>query len=505
MTVATANYKWGDIDPYQIPDVPSDVNRLARDIDASVRWVETKADTAGTKSDAALKTGASNSSRLSQLEPTVASQGDRVRQLETLGQLQPGSVNDATAAGLILQPDSATAAALGATVASRQVQETARRQASLYADFMLKLRTGLPVKICALGDSLTYGHDEVSADRVAAPTGPMPDGTFHENMRSPKPWPTVLASHLSWAFPAGVTTINRGRTGDTVTKAWGRWPVTSGADLTVISFGTNDQAHLTVQQFIEGYERLILREINDYNAAVVILSPLRVRTSSGTASIDVYRNALDALANKYSLPVIDGQELLAGYRDDIYSDSWHLNTAGYNIVGSRLAACFIGWGPEKPHHVGPGTRLSVRETLDNMLAKGGARLTSPGVGIRMDGASSLVYSFYTDVADVVIVPYYYIGSGNTLEFKLDFGAPQPPKLQDIYATSPAVPPSVVSHAPTSHVTHTALSSASKVLTVASPGWHTLEIKGTGGTAFPTVQYIYYLELLDYRGYQRAIA
>ena len=387
---------------------------------------------------------------------------------------------------------------------SRSADDTARRQSYFYAEFMRKLRTGEGVTICALGDSTTYGHDMVSGDRIPPPTAPMPDGTFHENSQSPAPWPGVLAAKLSEVYKGSITAINRGRTGDTVAKAFGRWPTPSGADLTLISFGINDQAWLSPQDFIDGYERLIQREIIEYNSAVVILTPIRQRANTGTTSIDVFRNALDGLAGKYGLPIIDGQHLLAGHREDVFSDSWHLNTAGNAIVGARLAACFIGAGPAKPNPVGPGTRLSVRPTIDNLVIKGGAAISTGGVGARMDGSTSLYYSFYAETADLVVIPYYYIGAGNRLDFTLDFGIQQPPKLQDIYASNPTREPAAVSHAPTSAVTHTSLSSASKVLTVSSTGWHTLEIKGTGGTSYPTVQYIYYLEFLDYRAYRQAI-
>lgn len=76
----TDNFEWADLDPYRIPDVPHDVNRLAREIDADLAAVAKTATSA------------------------AASLAGRLRAVEALGGLAPGDVSDATLAGVLGNP-----------------------------------------------------------------------------------------------------------------------------------------------------------------------------------------------------------------------------------------------------------------------------------------------------------------------------------------------------------------------------------------------------------------
>lgn len=120
----TKNYLWAELDPYNLPDVPSDVNRLAKDIDTSLKAEAVRLDgnikAEGTRLDGKIKTEAE---RITAGVDRTAVAERRISALETLGGLAPGDVSDATAAGLISNPDSLTAAALAPVVSASAAKD----------------------------------------------------------------------------------------------------------------------------------------------------------------------------------------------------------------------------------------------------------------------------------------------------------------------------------------------------------------------------------------------
>lgn len=403
------------------------------------------------------------------------------------------------------------------------------RQGILYGSFMKKLRTGVAATINCLGDSTTYGYDTVSADKVAPPPEQLPDGTYQTATRSPAPWPSVLQSRLAEVYPAGVTVINRGRPGDTTTAAIGRWPVSSGADLTCISFGINDATLGTnpnagdLTYFLRDYERIIRREINDYNAAVVILTPAKQSSAGSSALIDVFRNALDALAGKFGVPVIDIQEFLAGYDSSVWSDGTHLTTKGNAVIGAKLAACFMGKGPYHIQRVSSGTRMSVRPFIDNVTyaAPAALALGTTQAGTLPEGsanaanllgkvndttaAGAIFYSFYAYVNDIIVMPNYYMPTNTSLTVSLDFGVEQPHdvmnSLVDVAASFTVREPSTYTHTTTTAgLFNAGVAATNKYLRIASPGWHSIKITGSSPDG---AIYLHALEFLNYRSWKSA--
>lgn len=405
--------------------------------------------------------------------------------------------------------------------------DTARKQAWLYGDFMRKLRTGTAVTICAMGDSTTYGYDVISADRVAASTEITPNGGAHTYTRSPVPYPAAMQTNLEEVFGAGkVTVINRGFSGDTATSAFNRWITTSGAGLTIISLGINDANNgATVQTYIESYEKLILREINDYGSAVVILTPFKQPNPSPSRTMDAFRAAVLPLANKYGVPVIDAEPWLAGYSNDVFSDSTHMNTKGNGILGARAASLFIGEGPLSPNVVSSGTRLSIRPTIDNITYGPGAAISSGGVAGSLpensnstagiyaslgasDTARSVYYSFYAATTDLVIGLDYTLQPNTTITATLDFGVEQPDNILDelvgesLSWTARAASSFAHAATGTSFSTFTGLPASTRRIRVASPGWHTLRVTGTGGATTSPIR-VYAAEFMNYRAYKNA--
>lgn len=383
--------------------------------------------------------------------------------------------------------------------ASREVVATAKKQSQLYGTFFRRLRNGLPVIINAQGDSTTYGYDVVSADRIPAPTETLPDGSHHLRDRSPYPYPQVMQEKLREVYGLdNVTVINRGYSGDTTQTSFNRWIATSGAGLTLFSLGINDAVQdVGVDVFIEYYEKLILREINEYNSAVVLLSAFKQRTSSPSRVIDAYRTSVNALATKYGLPVIDAETWLGGYASDAFSDEYHMNTKGYGIIGSRAAALFIGEGPANPVHIGHGAKLGVRPTLDNVqygpgsgiFNNGGGAGTVPEGNLNEGGvfarlaASAVYYSVYVDNPDTIVAVPHGIFAGATMTVELDFGIEQPHDLMNEFNNEPvdfaARAGNAWSYTANETRNYTGQERYERLLRIASPGWHTIKIHGDG--------------------------
>lgn len=313
-----------------------------------------------------------------------------------------------------------------------------------------------------------------------------------------------------------VTVINRGYSGDTTRTSFNRWITSSGADLTMISLGINDAVQdVGIVQYIEYYEKIILREINEYGAAVILLSPFKQRTMSPSRVIDAYRNAAHALAMKYGLPFIDAEPWLSGYSNDAFSDATHMNTKGYSVIGARAAALFIGEGPASPFAVTSGSRISVRPTIDNVqygpgsgiFNTGGGAGTMPENNDNTSGlfgrlaASSIHFSFYCDQADLVVSIPHSIFAGATMTAVLDFGVEQP---HDIINELNGLPLDFAARAANSW-SYTAESTANivgqarydRLLRIASPGWHTLTVTGDGVADVR----LYGLEFLSQRQFQ----
>lgn len=396
--------------------------------------------------------------------------------------------------------------ALEADFTPRRVGDAARKQADLFGRFLRKLAYGEAVRIACMGDSTTAGYDIVSADKVTRPQTAS-NGAVDNFTKSPKPWPQVLQERLADAYTGSVTVVNRGFSGDQVTHAWDHWNASANADFTWLMFGINDSLYTgSVQAFIEGYERLILREINDYGSAVGILTPIKqLEAAAGKMGIDVYRHAIVQLAEKYSIPVVDTKQFFAGYDSRTHSDNLHLNTFGNNVLGSRLAATLIGYGPHAPMSVMHGSKLAARPYIDNLqvgrnaVVQFGATATpadggdgTGGIRARIGGSQTLgvvTYSFYTETPDLVAIPQYIANPGAALEILLDYNVEQGDNVNDqLLGLTPSLTDRAVSRIQRTSggtaITQAGHATGVDTIRIANPGWHTLRFWGgaSGSTA-----------------------
>lgn len=400
--------------------------------------------------------------------------------------------------------------------ASRITEDTARKQSALYGEFFTKLRNRQPVTICTMGDSTTYGYDMVSGDRQPAPKDVLPDGSIHYRDRSPRPYPLVMETRLKEVYgDENITVINRGYSGDTTRSAFPRWITPSGAGITVISFGINDSIQGSIDTFLTNYEKIILREINEYNAAVVILTPFKQGSHTPSRHIDAFRSSLYSMASKYGVPVIDAEPWLSGYSMSHFSDNTHMNTKGYEVIGTRAAALFVGAGPMEIQSVSHGSRLGIRPTIDNIFYGDGSGISNSGaevsIGTPAEGNlktggmfaylvnSSVYYSFYAETPDLMIALNYAGFPETQASMSLDFGIEQPDNLSDEFLDLTQS----FSNQPESTVTFPASGSGyifngvrneryKKMLRVSSTGWHTLRVKSTGtgsGTRLLGVEFL----------------
>ncbi|UVT31170.1 hypothetical protein SEA_OTTERSTEDTS21_4 [Gordonia phage OtterstedtS21] len=414
-------------------------------------------------------------------------------------------------------------------------------QAQFLGRAMKKLRNGEAVKIVARGDSITYGHDTVSPDVIAAPTETLPDGTKHSFTRSPAPWPLVVQNRLNETYPGGLVTVeNQGYSGDWVQRGYNKWPNNVGADITIISYGTNDASASGVPEGIRGnlqeyvwwLEKMIIRDLT-WGSAVVLLPPMRQRGHSPSVLLDSYRNATRGLATAYGIPYIETEELLATAPWDCWSDGNHLNTKGNNIVGSRLAAAFVGEGPLNKKVVGPGSKLLPRPTLDNVVYNGAIATGSTGYATPRDTADgqgtaaglstgvgvlsgTATWSFYTENPDVALVAWSYInplGAGEAdakITYELDYGVEQG---QNHHVDVANFGQAGNGDRAASSVVHGPLTNANAasyrqdpltnplMIRVATPGWHTIRAK-FNRMSVSSIAVTHMIEAFDWRTLQQ---
>ncbi|QPX62484.1 hydrolase [Arthrobacter phage Truckee] len=415
----------------------------------------------------------------------------------------------------------------------------AKTQSILLGEALRKLRKGDPFKMVVRGDSTTYGHDTVSADKVAAPTTTLPDGSKHSFTRSPKPYPDALQDCLQTAYGrTNITVENQGYSGDHVDRGYRRWLNNVDADITVISYGINDASASyvpddkrgNVTAFVEDTEKMILRDLA-WGSAVVLLTPTRQLGQSGNVDTDTFRNAWYSLASKYGIPVIDGEMFLDTQQRDAWSDGNHLTTKGNYVMGARLAAVFLAENPLAPVKVTGGSKLLARPTMHGFV-KGSADGYSQSSGYPTPednaagngsavslakGSNGSLWTFYVDQPDLVVMPSSYISpstangeTGASIEYILDFDASQGDDYIDRSvgdATNDYVnTTNSVVHGPYTNINSYAdlggISTHNVYIRIATPGWHTLRAVPTK-SADATLLAVHGLEFADQRVWRAA--
>lgn len=294
--------------------------------------------------------------------------------------------------------------------------------ARLLADAMVKIKAGT-AKIVCVGDSMTYGQDAFSADKVA-PVAP------HVQSRVPVPYPEKLAAALNSAYSvAGITVENRGFSGDTAKLCYGRWLENPVADVAFIMLGINDAAspgRATLNEFSR-YMALLVERYNAWGCGVVVMVATSMSQGNESRNVDPYRAAAVAVAKRYSCPVFQADQIgIHNNKTVVYSDSVHFNTAGYGLLGNSVAAFVIAGGlGESAHKVAEektfltGTEFGVA-TNGSYTHGAGAFISQELILTLAKGTSQkATFAFYLD-ADAAEVSVSGIVSKNcAIEFDMD--------------------------------------------------------------------------------------
>jgi lysophospholipase L1-like esterase len=290
------------------------------------------------------------------------------------------------------------------------------RQEYLYGEFYRKLLTKVATQICCMGDSLTNGQDTVSSDArpVSADTTHVSGEVTSGQTIASTTYPEALQSNLQSVYGTQVKVINRGYSGGWVKNGYEHYPNNHSSDLTIIMYGTNDSRATwvpddirgNIEDYINWYEQLIIREIL-WNKAVIILTPPKL-ANANDINIKTFAIALNALGEKYGVPVIDSAEFTANYPSTIYCDGTHFNGSGYKVFASKVTALFIGEGAKKPMLISDGETLLVRPNIDNLQYCGSATFTSSagsqtpteinattGIVAQWTGTNSGIYIVFT--------------------------------------------------------------------------------------------------------------
>lgn len=398
-----------------------------------------------------------------------------------------------------------------------------KQQSVLYAQFYQKMLIGILVEICCCGDSLTYGHDTTSADIRPADPVACPDGSHHVQTRASISYPEALQEYLRTVYGNDkVNVINRGYSGDYLGDSYTRWYTKHDSDVTILMYGTNDASASyvpadirgNIEDYINWYEQTIIREIL-WGNAVVILTPPKLMASD-SAPLLAFSLALKTMADKYGVPVVDSAEFTSNYPSTIYSDGTHFNASGYRVFASKVSALFIGDGLQRPYMISDGSTLLTRPTLDSVTLYGGAirsyvaggetpNETDPTTTLTcsiLEPNGGIIYSFYTEEEDIMVLPFYYSDKFN-LQITLDFNTTSPRNTNDYVVEIPVGLSEILAK----QVLYT-LAMQSPLLTdlikpsgdvtqptlirISEKGWHTIKIETTiagGGIVFNSLAFM----------------
>lgn len=414
--------------------------------------------------------------------------------------------------------------------------EIRRKNTVLYNRFLFNLRRlHGDIRICCMGDSMTYGTDTNSSDKRSADTTLTDDGSKHLATRASKTYPEVLQRELNKIYDNNITVINHGFSGDGTKKGYIHWNA-SMCDLCIINYGINDASNEnieymgSVKEFIKWYRLIIERELEN-NTAVILITPPKqlVISTSGKdsrTSVDIFSNAVYMLGNEYNIPVIDGHLIMEGYGSEYYSDTTHHNGKGYETYACNLLGILIGEGANKPYKINGYDMLGSNILLDNFVLSNGAIIannesyptppeckgSSPAILLK-DG-NSVTYSFYCEQPNMILVPSLYSASSNcNVKISLDRGVDQPEPQNYFYYKNQNVidrnikEPSVI-YIKNSHLVDysnkvytlkNTLKDSDPHITIMRRGWHTVTISTSFGNENDSCT-LYGIEFLSYNDY-----
>jgi acyl-CoA thioesterase-1 len=175
--------------------------------------------------------------------------------------------------------------------------------------------SGNPIKIVALGDSLTAGYGL-----------PEPDGFV----------PRLEAALAAKGVAAEI--INGGVSGDTASDGLARldWSVPEGTDAVILELGANDMLRGIKPQVTRAALEAILRRLNERHIAV-LLCGMRAAPNLGVDYDQAFERIYPELAAKYDTLLypffLDG---VAGELSLDQPDGLHPNAAGVSVIVKRV-------------------------------------------------------------------------------------------------------------------------------------------------------------------------
>lgn len=394
------------------------------------------------------------------------------------------------------------------------------------SSFIKKLKLNEGVKIVCRGDSLTYGEDNVVEKRVADST-PTHTGRVHTSLRANTTYPEALQEYLS--LVKNVTVINQGHSGDNTMMGFKDWTNDVGADLTIIMYGTNDSAHgfspyLALDNFIEYYEKIIIRELLRGNAVILMKSP-KLKKIDGRYYTETYRQVVEELGNKYDLDVLDCAEMLKNDDSSVFADYVHFKSVGYQKIASRITAYILG-NMSRAIKIKRGNTLLTREEFDGVTFSGYSNVSSKigmftppldswqgGYVAESNNDNSIfIWSFYAEEDDLIMIPTLYAGRC-IVRFELDFGLDQPQySLDDKVGHTTYSYQRGTTDKPVSYVefnsgvdteTYSTREMNMKYIHIATKGWHTIKVTLKDNGSTNTNKYIC-INGLSFMGYEEFI-
>lgn len=239
-----------------------------------------------------------------------------------------------------------------------------RKQNEYIAKYLDLNARNKEVNIVLQGDSITYGHDTQSSDKIDPPTTVLPDGSKHTVTRSPNTIDKKLQEYLREVTRRGnINVINRGYSGDWAEKSYTRWRTTANSNLTLFLLGQNDQGgnwvpekSRTIEEFFKWNLMLGIREILR-GGAVVFTNGYRAKSLESGKVRQTFLEMTKSVSETIGAVFFDTTDFLLGADDTYYSDGVHLNSKGNARVAARMTAFFLGENIIKPVSVKIGDYL----------------------------------------------------------------------------------------------------------------------------------------------------
>ena len=297
--------------------------------------------------------------------------------------------------------------------------------------------------VCCRGDSVTYGQ---AGDTSAQDNRDPLDG--HTAIRAKITYPEALEEALKHVYGENISVINRGFSGDKVKTSFTRWTVSCNSDVTLIALGINDAMQNTaIEEFINTYKKIIEQEILWGSYPIPVL-PTRIGSTSDV-KLNNIRKIIINIANEYNLEYIDALELLRNYSsgDIAPSDNIHLTSYGYSVLGKRIASCFMGNTLFRPNIIKSNSKVQLKTSIDSINiiknskiggssdSTGAWDLNSSSTQCTITGDGEIIYSFYSDEDDLLVIPIYLTNS-SSWEYSLDFALNQPDVSMSDYVNQP---------------------------------------------------------------------